>query len=124
MKIYNDIEFKEAFAELDNLIANGFQGNEVLEARFSELAIAIEDYEDNVLMLAPIQVKHPTNIVEMIELKMYQNKWKQKDLASLLEISETRLSEVMQGKRKVNIDLAKRLHFKLNIDADFILKVI
>ncbi len=124
MVIHNDIQFKEAFAELDNLIADGFEGNEALEARFSELALAIEYYEDNVLMLAPIAVKHPKTIVEMIELKMYQNKWKQKDLATVLEISETRLSEVMQGKRKVNIDLAKRLHLKLNIEADFILRVL
>lgn len=123
MKIHNDIAFKEAFAELDKLIAEGFQGNEVLEKRFSELALAIEDYEDNVLGLANFAVK-PKSIVEMIELKMYQNKWKQKDLANLLEISETRLSEVMKGKRKVNLDLAKRLHLKLNIDAAFILRAI
>lgn len=123
MVIHNDIQFKEAFAEIDKLIADGFEGNEVLEARFSELALAIEDYEDNVLMLADFAIK-PKSIVEMIQLKMYQNKWKQKDLAGILEISETRLSEVMQGKRKVNIDLAKRLHFKLNIEAGFILSAI
>ncbi len=123
MEIHNEVEFKEAFAELDKLIAGGFQGNEVLENRFSELALAIEYYEDNVLGLTDFTVK-PKSIVEMIELKMYQNKWKQKDLANLLEISETRLSEVIKGKRKVNLDLAKRLHLKLNIDAGFILRVI
>lgn len=131
MEIHNNIEFKHAFAELDKLIADGFQGNEALEMRFSELAVAIEHYEDHVLMLVPIgqqqpaiKIKQPTNIVEMIELKMYENKWKQKDLATVLEISETRLSEIIKGKRKVNLDLAKRLYLKLNIDADFILKAL
>lgn len=87
--------------------------------------------EDHVLMLVPIgqqqpaiKIKQPTNNVEMIELKMYENKWKQKDLATVLEISETRLSEIIKGKRKVNLDLAKRLYLKLNIDADFILKAL
>jgi len=38
-----------------------------------------------------------------------------------LGFSATRLSEVMQGKRKVNMDLAKRLYQKLDISAAFIL---
>ena len=59
----------------------------------------------------------------MVELKMFEQKLKQKDLATLLGVETSRLSEVMNGKRKVNIDLAKRLHQKLNIDADFILAV-
>jgi HTH-type transcriptional regulator/antitoxin HigA len=58
----------------------------------------------------------------MLELKMYERRLKQKELAELLGISATRLSEVMQGKRKVNIDLAKRLHSVLKIDAEFILE--
>lgn len=33
-----------------------------------------------------------------------------------------RLSEVMQGKRKVNMDLAKRLYKVLNISPEFILE--
>ncbi len=58
----------------------------------------------------------------MLELKMYELKLKQKELAELLGISATRLSEVMQGKRKVNMDLAKRLYSVLKIDAAFILE--
>ncbi len=48
---------------------------------------------------------------------------RQKQLAQLLEISETRISELLAGKRKVTIELAKKLHTKLNIDAHFILQV-
>jgi HTH-type transcriptional regulator/antitoxin HigA len=59
---------------------------------------------------------------EMLELKMYERNLKQKDMAMLLGISATRLSEVMQGKRKVNMDLAKRLYPVLEIDAAFILE--
>ena len=53
---------------------------------------------------------------------MFELKYKQRDLASLLEITPTRLSEIMNGKRKVNMDLAKRLYKKLNIDPQFILE--
>jgi len=60
--------------------------------------------------------------VEMIELKMYERKLKQKDLAALLNISPVRLSEVLRGKRKINLDLAKRLYKELQIDPAFILQ--
>ncbi len=58
----------------------------------------------------------------MIELKMYERKLKQKDLAKLLEVSSSRLSEVLKGKRQVNMDLANRLYLKLNIEPQFILE--
>lgn len=37
-------------------------------------------------------------------------------------LGTTRLSEAMTGKRKVNMDLAKRLYQKLSIDSAFILE--
>jgi HTH-type transcriptional regulator/antitoxin HigA len=65
---------------------------------------------------------HPQTLVGMIELKMFERKLNQKELAAKLGITSTRLSEVLNGKRKVNMDLAKRLHDKLGIDASFILE--
>jgi HTH-type transcriptional regulator / antitoxin HigA len=130
-EIIDNAAYENVMAEIESYLqkatANvGFESGLSTEEQneLGRLAILAEAYEDNVLGLAPIKIKHPETIVEMIELKMYQNKWKQKDLASLLEISETRLSEVMQGKRKPNLDLVKKLHFKLNIEADFLLKVV
>jgi HTH-type transcriptional regulator/antitoxin HigA len=63
----------------------------------------------------------PKTIEELIRLKMIEKKLKQKDIAQILEITPTRLSEFLNGKRKINIDLAKKLHIKLNIDANLIL---
>jgi HTH-type transcriptional regulator/antitoxin HigA len=130
-KIIDNATYENVMAQIETYLqkatANGgFEVGLTIEEQneIGRLALLAEAYEDNVLGLAPIAVKHPKTIVEMIELKMYQNKWKQKDLANVLEISETRLSEVMQGKRKVNLDLAKRLHLKLNVDAGFLLKAL
>ena len=58
----------------------------------------------------------------MIRYKMFEMNLKQKQLAKVLVISEARISELLAGKRKLNIELAKKLHTKLNIDAHFILK--
>ena len=52
---------------------------------------------------------------------MYRRKLNKKDLAALLEIPASRLSDVLQG-RRINPDLAKRLYKRLGIPADFILE--
>lgn len=83
------------------------------------LSLIAEAWEDNIPLMP---IRQPQTLTEMIQLKMYERKLKQKDLAALLGISATRLSEVMQGKRKVNMDLAKRLYTALNIDPRFILE--
>lgn len=84
-----------------------------------QLSLLAESWEDGIPMMP---IRQPKNLIEMLELKMYERKLKQKDLADLLGVSATRLSEVMQGKRKVNMDLAKRLYTVLKIDAGFILE--
>lgn len=61
------------------------------------------------------------SLKEMIELRMYQRKLKQKDLAKILGTTPSRISELLNGKRNLTIDLAKGLYKKLNIDADLIL---
>jgi len=58
---------------------------------------------------------------EMIELRMFQRKLKQKDIAQILGTTPSRISEILNGKRNLTIDLAKGLHHKLNIDAELIL---
>ena len=64
----------------------------------------------------------PTTLTGLIELRMYEMKLKQKDLAQLLNIEASRVSELLNGKRKPSIDLAKRLHEELGIDGNFILE--
>jgi HTH-type transcriptional regulator/antitoxin HigA len=67
-------------------------------------------------------IKQPQTLVEMIELKMFERKLKQKDLAELLETSPSRLSEILTGKRQITLTMAKNLFKKLNIDPAFILE--
>ncbi len=88
--------------------------------KLQTLSLLAEKYEDS-LSLMPI--KAPTRLIEMIRYKMFEMNLNQKQLAKILEISETRISELLSGKRKLNIELAKKLHSKLNIDAHFILEV-
>ena len=63
------------------------------------MALAIEAYEDAIPIM-PLQVPKPQTLSEMLSLKMFQLKLKQKDLAVLLDIIPTRLSEVTTGKHR------------------------
>lgn len=121
----NPAEYQQLMARIEaflqkTIVEGGFdaltpeEGTEL--AQLSELA---EAYEDSIPLM-PIKV--PQTIAEMIEFKMYEKKMKQRDMARLLEVPETRLSEVLRGKRRVSMDLAKTLRSKLKIDADFILE--
>jgi len=58
----------------------------------------------------------------MIELRMYQRKLKQKDVAKILGTTPSRISEILNGKRGLTMDLAKGLYKNLNIDAEIILQ--
>ena len=64
----------------------------------------------------------PKTLKGMIELKMFERNLKQKDLAELLGIEAPRVSELLRGKRRVSIDVARQLYRKLGIPADFILE--
>lgn len=84
-------------------------------ANLSKLA---EQYEDSIPLMP---IKQPSSLAEMIRFKMFEKNLKQKQLATLLEISEANVSGVLTGKRKLTFELAKKLHLKLDIDAHFLL---
>jgi HTH-type transcriptional regulator/antitoxin HigA len=111
--------YPKALARMEELLKQVGNETDPTSPEFQELdelSDQIADYEEHHF---PFE---PTNLKEMIELRMYQRKLKQKDLARLLGTSPSRISEILNGKRKLTFDLAKALHDKLNIDAELILK--
>ncbi|MBO0930922.1 helix-turn-helix domain-containing protein [Fibrella aquatilis] len=116
MTISTETAYKQAFAQFDELIAR-MGDNEALQNEARALAEAIQAYEQ-----AHIPFPKPTTLIGMIELKMYERRLKQKDLAQLLNVETSRISELLNGKRRLTLDLAKQLHEKLDIDGNFILE--
>lgn len=116
--ITNELELKSAFSQLDKLIADmGEDADKQAQAKV--LAEAIQNYEKEYVSF-PL----PTTLIGMIELKMYEMKLKQRDLADILGVESSRVSEYLNGKRKINLEFAKKIHEKLGIDGNFILKSI
>jgi HTH-type transcriptional regulator / antitoxin HigA len=98
----------------------GFSGILPEEAdELQRLSLLAEAYE-NAIPVFPINP--PQTLEQMIRLKMMQMNIRQKEMSKMLDISESHLSEVLAKKRRVNMDLAKKLRKVLKIEADFILE--
>ncbi len=121
MLINTPQEYREAFRQFDELLAQDIDANPLLQEPARQLAEAIQEYEIRVEG-APFPVQRPTTLPAMIELKRQQRQLKQKDLAQLLEVPAGRLSQILSGKRRVTMDLAKKLYELLDISPEFILK--
>ena len=65
----------------------------------------------------------PTTVVGRLQVEMFKRRLKQKQLAQLLEVGESRLSEVLRGRRPANGDLLRRMYHKLGIPAAEVLEL-
>lgn len=78
------------------------------------------DYEDEYLNILPLREKNP--LLVCIENYLYAHNMKQKDGAKMLGVNESVLSQIMCGKRKITMPLAKKLHSVFNIEPSIILQ--
>lgn len=60
-------------------------------------------------------------ITDAIRKKMETENIKQKETARRLGISESRVSDILNGRRPLNLNIVKRLRDNFGIPADFIL---
>jgi HTH-type transcriptional regulator/antitoxin HigA len=88
-------------------------------AEIRKLALEAQDYEQRKFTIAP-----PTTLAGIIEMKMYEMRLKQKDLARKLKVSDTKLSLIMNGKQKPDIAFLKAVHTQLHVNGDFLLNAL
>jgi HTH-type transcriptional regulator / antitoxin HigA len=116
-EITDKASYEAGLAKMETLLTKVGNDTPPDNEAFQELNVlseAIATYEETHYAF------EPTSLKEMIELRMYQRKLRQKDVAELLGTSPSRISEVLNGKRKLTFELAKGLYQKLNIDPDLI----
>lgn len=88
--------------------------------QLAAMAVAAEKFENEVLGLKP--QKEPRTITEAVELKMFEKRISQAKLAELLGLGQSKLSDILNGKRKPDIPFLKALYKILKIDAGFLLE--
>lgn len=81
------------------------------------LEAAIQEYKKESYTIAA-----PETLEELIRLKMYERKMKQKELAALLGLEESKVSQIMRGKRRADVAFLKAAHEQLGIDGNVLLK--
>ena len=98
-------------------------------------ALATDEAANHARLLVPRDAIHafeeanghnpgpPTTVAGRLQVEMFKRRLKQKQLAHLLEVGESRLSEVLRGRRPANGDLLRRMYHKLGIPAAEVLEL-
>ena len=115
--ITNDEELDRAIEEFYTLSLAIERSN----AQPDAYVLALRDEIDRYEIAAGHEPGPPTTVASLLELEMFKRRLRQRALAQLLEVPETRLSEIMRGKRSMNLDFARRLHTRLGIAAEVVL---
>ena len=124
MKISSDSQYREYKKEMEVLIQKGTKLgdmellSEADKEEFVRLTDAIYEWE---AAYHPLPGKVSTVITDAIKQRMSIGNIKQKDAAKKLGVSESRVSELLSGRRSLNLNMVKRLRDNFGISDDFIL---
>ena len=106
-------------AAINQLIAWNQLPDAADNVQLAALADAVEAYEE----AAGHRPAPPQTLRGILEVEMFRRRIRQRQLAEILDVSEPRLSELMKGKREMNLDFARRLHTILHIPAEIVLQL-
>ena len=111
--IKNDKDYRQALERLEIIFDSkeGTAEGDELEI----LGILIDQYENEHF---PIDLPDP---IEAIKFRMEQLNYTQADLAKVVGL-KSRASEILSKKRKLSLDMIRRLHNQLNIPTDVLIQ--
>jgi HTH-type transcriptional regulator/antitoxin HigA len=111
--IRNERDYQKALRRLEEIFdaSPGTEAGDELEI----LSILIDRYENET---APIDLPDP---IEAIKFRMEQLGLKKKDLAEVLGY-KSRVSEVLNKKRKLSLDMIRKLHTGLHIPTEVLIQ--
>jgi len=122
IEIKSKKEYHEMMVTIYNLMNKGNGKLTKAETiKLTEISIATEYYEDHILGLK--LVKEPKSIQEVVELKLFENKMTKAKLAEEMGLAKSKVSEILNGKRKADITFIKGVHKVLKIDAKLLLEI-
>lgn len=110
--IKTESDYRKALSRLDEIFDTATGTEESDEADI--LAILIDDYEKKHY---PIDAPDP---IEAIKIRMQEMQLRQIDLVEEIG-GKSRVSEVLNKKRKLTVDMIRRLTNKLNLSAELLI---
>lgn len=124
MTIKNETEYKTFQSALEAIILKGTALgdmsllSEADKREFARLSGAIAEWEE---AYHPLPGRHSTLLGEEMRRRMTAMGITQREAARLMGTRESRVSELMSGKRRLTLAAARRLRDALGIPADFLL---
>ena len=111
--IHNEKDYQNALERLENIFDSkkGTEQGDELEI----LSILIDNYENENF---PIGMPDP---IEAIKFRMEQMGMKQKDLAEVVGF-KSRVSEILNKKRKLTLDMIRKLNVNLHIPTEVLIQ--
>lgn len=134
-------DYDKALNQLERMVAKGEKNLTKEELDWIEnTAGLLSEYEEENGM-SPIDVKsvrenetdiqkiaaalgYEPSFTDIIRFKMLQRKLNQKSLASLLNMGEAKVSQILSGKREPDVDFLRGIHAKLGIDGNVLLETV
>jgi len=116
--IANQAEYEAIMARIDELVEIVDDNTPPSDKHYIELDFLAD------LVVAYEKEHYPIGkpvLTDVLKLRMREMNLTQKTLAAMLEISAPRVSEYLTGKTEPTLQVARRMHKKLNIDANVIL---
>ena len=117
-ELKNEAQYEAMIERIEELLKVVNNDTPVTDRNFIELDVIsdlVEEYEEKYY-----PVPMPT-LSEIIRYEMAERGITQKELAKMLGVSPSRISEYMNGKAEPTLKVARLLREKLDIDADFLL---
>jgi HTH-type transcriptional regulator/antitoxin HigA len=111
--IKTEADYKKALKRLEKIFDAKKGTNEGDELEI--LSILIENFEKE---RYPIEMPDP---IEAIKFRMEQLNMQQKDLAEIIGF-KSRVSEILNKKRKLSIEMIRKLSQKLNIPSEILIQ--
>ena len=118
----NNKDYEKIMARIDALV-------EIPDARINKgqatelntlaVAVAAHRYEKSIYNIKP-----PATFDGILEMKMYELKLNQGEMAKRLKISNTKFSMILSGKQKTDIPLLKAVQENLGVDGNYLLSVL
>ena len=117
INIITEEENERYLKMIEDLMNKGSDNlTEIENEALTEMSLAVQVFERSYYNIPTINT-----LAAMFELKMYEMKLNRTKLSALLGIGNSKLSEILNGKRKPDVGFLKAAHTKLGIDAGFLL---
>ena len=116
-KIGDGKQYNATMKKIDARMKKG--ENNLTDHKAEELrtmALAAQAYEKSIYTIPA-----PKTLRGLIELEMYQRKLKQKDLAKVMGLGESKVSQILNERRPIDVEFLKAANEKLGIDGNLLL---